>query len=275
MSADTIDVVIADDEHLARERLSRLLAREPGIKVAGVAHAGDEAVRLIVETRPALAFLDVKMPGLDGFAVVRSLLDALTPEEMPIVVFVTAYNEFAIEAFEARALDYLVKPFEDERFAETLNRVRRSVQKDRLGALTEKLRDLLAPGAGFDRGHEEASATEDAGGRLDRIVLKTGNRARIIKAEEVDWIAADGVYARIHFDGTSALIRTPLNELETRLDPRKLVRIHRSSIVNLDRVKELREIDRGEYYIILMDGTKVRLSRSRRAHLEGLLGQRL
>jgi two-component system LytT family response regulator len=236
MSADTIRVVIADDEHLACERLSRLLAQESGIQVVGVAHGGEEAARMIVESRPALAFLDVKMPGLDGFGVVESLLASLSPDEMPIIVFITAYNEFAIKAFEARALDYLVKPFEDERFAETLNRVRSSVRKERLGALTDKLRDLLAPGSPIDRDHEEASASEDAAGRLDRIVLKTGNRARIIKAEDVDWIAADGVYARIHFDGTSALLRTPLNELETRLDPRRFVRIHRSSIVNLDRV---------------------------------------
>jgi two-component system LytT family response regulator len=116
---------------------------------------------------------------------------------------------------------------------------------------------------------------EAATGRLDRIVLRTGNRARIIRAEDVDWIGADGVYARLHFDGATALIRTPMHELETRLDATRFVRIHRSTIVNLDRVRELREVDRGEYDVVLADGTRLKLSRSRRAQLEAMLGQRL
>lgn len=265
-AGELIDVVIVDDERLARDRIARLLEHEPDIRIVGSCSDGTDAVRLILERRPALLFLDIQMPGRDGFEVVAELADALSAEAMPAIVFVTAHDTHAIKAFEARALDYLVKPFDDERFAETLTRVRRQIRQGRLGSLAEKMRDLLG---------SEASAPDDSPGRLDRIVLRSGARARIIRAEEIDWIAADGVYARLHFQKTSALIRTPLNELESRLDPSRFVRVHRSTIVNLDRIRELREVDRGEFEIVLEDGTKLKLSRSRRAHLENMLGQRL
>ena len=271
-NAETIDVVIVDDEPLARDRLRRLLETELDIRIAAICANGEEAVEAIVARRPSLVFLDVQMPGLDGLAVVSELIAALEPDEMPMIVFVTAHDNYAIKAFETRALDYLVKPFDDERFAETLDRVRTTVRQKQLGNLASKLKDLLTSG---DNVPAEAAAPEDATGRLDRIVVKTGTRARIVKAEEVDWIAADGVYARLYFDGTSALIRTPLNELEARLDPKRFVRVHRSTIVNLDRVRELREVDRGEYHIVLNEGTKLKLSRSRRTHLEAMLGQRI
>jgi two-component system LytT family response regulator len=272
MTSQVIEVVIVDDEPLARERLHRLLSAEGDTHVAAVCSSGDDAVKQIVAHKPGLVFLDVQMPGLDGFEVVAALMKVIDTEEMPAIVFVTAYDSYAIRAFDARAIDYLVKPFDDERFQETLDRVRRQIHQGRLGSLATKLRELLvsAPAPA-----EETASAEGTGGRLDRIVLKTGTRARIIRAEEVDWIAADGVYARLHFDGSSALIRTPLHELETRLDPARFVRVHRSTIVNLDRVRELREVDRGEYYLVLNDSTRVRLSRSRRAHLEAMLGQRL
>lgn len=265
-ASEQIDVVIVDDEELARDRIKRLLELEPDMRVIAACNDGEDAVRVILERRPALLFLDVQMPGLDGFEVVEALTNALNAEEMPSIVFVTAHDRHAIKAFEARALDYLVKPFDDERFAETLIRARRQVRQGRLGSLAEKMRDLLV---------SEATAPDDSPGRLDRIVLRNGARARIIRAEEIDWIAADGVYARLRFQNTSALIRTPLNELESRLDPARFVRVHRSTIVNLDRIRELREVDRGEFEIVLEDGTKLKLSRSRRAHLESLLGQRL
>ena len=277
-ATDVIDAVIVDDEPLARDRLRRLLERETDIRIAGICENGESCVQTILDTRPSLLFLDVQMPGRNGFSVIDALVEKLLPDSMPAVVFVTAHDTYAIKAFEARALDYLVKPFDDERFAETLERARKQIRQGRLGALTSRLRDLLVSGEGASSPEtqpQEASAPDDSGARLDRIVVKSGSRARIVRADEIDWIAADGVYARLHFGGTSALIRTPLHELETRLDSRTFVRIHRSTIVNLERVRELREVDRGEFNLILENGTRLKLSRSRRAHLESMLGQRL
>jgi len=274
-TSELIDVVIVDDELLARERLRRLLETESDMRIVGVCQNGDECVDTIVKSRPSLVFLDVQMPGRDGFGVIDELMKRIPGDAMPAIVFVTAHDTYAIKAFEARALDYLVKPFDDERFAETLDRARKRIKQGRLGALTSRLRDLLVNAEGSDSSHQEASAPEDSGSRLDRIVVRSGNRAKIVRSDEIDWIAADGVYARLHFGGASALIRTPLHELETRLDTKRFVRIHRSTIVNLERVQELREVDRGEFNLILTDGTRLKLSRSRRANLEAMLGQRL
>jgi len=274
-TSEMIDVVIVDDELLARERLRRLLEMENDMRLVGVCENGEECVETIVKTRPSLLFLDVQMPGRDGFGVIDELIGRLPADAMPSIVFVTAHDTYAIKAFKARALDYLVKPFDDERFAETLDRARKQIRQGRLGALTSRLRDLLVNVDASESSNQEASAAEDSGSRLDRIVVKSGNRAKIVRSEEIDWIAADGVYARLHFGGASALIRTPLHELETRLDAKRFVRIHRSTIVNLERIQELREADRGEFNLILTDGTRLKLSRSRRANLEAMLGQRL
>ncbi len=278
-----IRVLIVDDEPLARDRLRRLIEVEGDMDLVAECANGDDAVETVVRLRPDLLFLDVQMPGRDGFEVVAELVDRLPPDSMPAIVFVTAYDAHALRAFDAKALDYLVKPFEDDRFTETLERARLQINQGRLGALTAQLRDLLAVATGSGpptapdsaRSPTEGAMPEAATGRLDRIVLRTGNRARIIRADDVDWIGADGVYARLHFDGSTALIRTPMHELETRLDATRFVRIHRSTIVNLDRVRELREVDRGEYDVVLADGTRLKLSRSRRAQLEAMLGQRL
>ncbi len=272
-----IRVAIVDDERLARERLRRLAQAEPDLEVALVCRDGDEAVQGIVEERPELVFLDVQMPGRDGFGVVEALLERLGSESLPTVVFVTAYQEHAVRAFEAQALDYLVKPFDDERFAATLARVRRRIGQERLGAAAAQFRAVL----GLARGGEGAAdppssaCAEAPAGRLDRIVLRTGDRVRLVAAETVDWIEADGVYARLHLGEQSYLIRTAMHELEARLDGRRFARIHRSYIVNLDRVKELRELHRGEYEVVLADGTRLKLSRSRKSHLERQLGQSL
>lgn len=274
-ATDLIDVVIVDDELLARERLRRLLETESDMRIVAMCENGEQCIKTIAQTRPALLFLDIQMPGRDGFGVIDELLETIPADAMPAIVFVTAHDTYAIKAFEARALDYLVKPFDDERFAETLDRARKQIRQGRLGALTSKLRDLLVNSDASDASHQEASAPDDSGSRLDRIVVKSGNRGKIVRSEEIDWIAADGVYARLHFGGSSALIRTPLHELEARLDSKMFVRIHRSTIVNLERVRELREVDRGEFNLILTDGTRLKLSRSRRANLEAMLGQRL
>jgi two-component system, LytTR family, response regulator len=271
-------VGIVDDERLARERIRQLLENSSDVEIAFMCHEGASAVQAVLDDRPDLLFLDVQMPGKDGFAVAAALLDALGEEQMPIVVFVTAYEEHALRAFEARAMDYLVKPFDDERFISMLERVRTRVRQQKLEAAAGQLRHLLGA-AGSATSTTEASETSAAPespiGRLDRIVLRSGERVRIVKAESVDWIEAESVYARLHMGAESWLIRMPMHELESRLDPRRFARIHRSTIVNLDRVKELREQFRGDFIVVLNNGLELKLSRSRKAHLEELLGQSL
>jgi two-component system LytT family response regulator len=257
-------VAIVDDERLARERLRRLLEAEEQAEVVAEAGDGDSAIEGIIRTTPDLVFLDVQMPGCDGFAVVEALLEKM--ERPPLVVFVTAYDEHAIRAFEAQALDYLVKPFDDDRFAATMDRARRRLRQENLEAATAHLRALL---------DGSVATPEDSGERLERFALKVRDRTRFVRAESVDWIEADGVYARLHIAKESYLIRIPMHDLERRLDPRRFVRIHRSTIVNLDRVAEVQELFRGELALLLENGTRLKLSRSRKVQLEKLLGQRL
>ena len=284
MMNETIRAIVVDDEHLARERLRRLLDAEADISITAMCADGDSAVDAVLDEPPDLLFLDVAMPGRDGFAVVEALLEHLPPESIPLIVFVTAFDQHALRAFEAQALDYLVKPFDDDRFATLLDRVRRLVRQSRVEAVTGQLRRLLgersasasgAPGSSSDDDGVKTALPGGGDGVLDHLVLRTGKRSKIVRTEEVDWIGADGVYARIHVGGSSYLIRMPMHELETRLDSRRFVRIHRSAIVNMDRVRELHEIDRGEYAVLLADGTKLKLSRSRRAQFESRLGQSL
>ena len=271
-------VGIVDDERLARERIRQLLEAGGDAEIVFTCHEGASAVQAVLDDRPDLLFLDVQMPGKDGFEVASKLLETLGDAEMPVVVFVTAYEEHALRAFEARALDYLVKPFDDERFTSMLERARTRVRQQKLEAAAGQLRSLLASTVQTASAPEqsELSATpESTNGRLDRIVLRAGERVRIVKAETVDWIEAESVYARLHIGKESWLIRMPMHELESRLDPRRFARIHRSTIVNLDRVKELREQFRGDFIVVLNDGLELKLSRSRKAHLEEMLGQSL
>lgn len=269
---EPIRVLIVDDEPLARERLRRLLAHEADLLVVAEAGDGDAAVAAVRRHLPELLFLDVQMPAKDGFSVVEALTNEGF-EPMPVVVFVTAYDEHALRAFEAQALDYLVKPFDDDRFAALLDRVRRRVRQERMSAAGDRLRQLLDEGT--DDAPMAAMASVDTDGPLERLVLRVANRSRIVKAAEVEWIGADGVYSRVHVAQTSYLLRMPLHAMESRLDPRRFVRIHRSAIVNLDYVREVHEIERGEFAIILVNGTRLKLSRSRRAQFEAMLGQSL
>ena len=270
-------VGIVDDERLARERIRQLLAKCDDVEIAFMCHEGESAVKAVIDDRPDLLFLDVQMPGMDGFAVAASLLETLSDRAMPIVVFVTAHEDHALRAFEARAMDYLVKPFDDDRFNTMMERVRTRVRQQRLEAATGQLRALLGgvAGPGGPAPQEDAASAESESGRLDRIALRANDRVRIVKAENVDWIEAESVYARLHIGKESWLIRMPMHELEARLDPRRFARIHRSTIVNLDRIKELREQFRGDFVVVLTDGVELKLSRSRKAHLEELLGQSL
>ncbi|HYE58439.1 MAG TPA: LytTR family DNA-binding domain-containing protein [Rhodothermales bacterium] len=263
-----IRVLIVDDEPLARARLRALVEAEPGAFVAGVCEDGVEAVEALRRGGLDLVFLDVEMPGLDGFGVVEEV----GPEAMPTVVFVTAYDAFALRAFEAHALDYVLKPFDDARFAAAFARARTRIQERRLGHAAEQLQALLA-GAREPADAPFAPATPGSPELpLERIGVRVGDRVLLVPASDVDYIEADGPYAILHVDDRRYVVRMSLTELTARLDPRWFARIHRSTIVNLSRVRELREYTRGEWLVKLHDGTELNLSRSRRLQLAALLG---
>ena len=263
-----ITAVVIDDEPLARERLRWLIEQLDDMELAAACSDGPTGIAAIVAEKPDVVFLDVQMPGMDGFEVVQSI----GVERMPFTVFVTAYDQHAVRAFDARALDYLLKPFSDARFEETAARVRERLAGEKLKSFTTQLASLLTDAP---RNVAPEIILDEGVHHLDRIAVRTGNKVRIIPAASVDWIEADGVYVKLHAGAEALLLRTPMHALEARLDPRRFVRIHRSTIANIDRVKELREQDKGDYSVILVDGTRLRLSRSRRRNLERLLGSTL
>lgn len=242
--------VIADDEPLARRGVAQLLASQLDVEVVGEARNGRETVHLVRALHPALLFLDVQMPELDGFGV----LAALGSSELPAVIFVTAYDHFAVRAFEAHALDYLVKPIEEARFVEAVQRTR-----DRMHSLAavELSRRLSA----FVSDRERRDLTSWL--RPTRLVIPTSTGEMLLEAHEIDWIEADDYYAAIHARGRRHLMRQSLAVLERRLDPNQFVRAHRGAIVNIDRVREMRA-DAGETVLVLRDGTRVPVSRRRR-----------
>jgi two-component system LytT family response regulator len=262
MTGEPMRVLIVDDEPLARERLRRLLLAEPDVEIAGLCADGEEAVAAITRASPHLVLLDVQMPRCGGLEVVRRIGAA----NMPLTIFVTAYDSHAIQAFEAGALDYLLKPFDDERFARTMERARAALAAKDAAAFGRR---LAAAAAAFAR----AQAREER--KVDRLVVKSGNRVNLIPVEEIDWIGAAGPYAEVHAAERVHVLRMSLAELEERLEERRFQRIHRSTIVNIERVCALQEYFRGEYVVLLKDGTKLKLSRGRRAALEARLGQSL
>lgn len=252
----SIRTLIVDDEPLARERIKALLEDESDIEVVGECASGRKAVSAIQRQAPDLLFLDVQMPELDGFGV----LATLDPERLPVVIFVTAYDQYALRAFEVHALDYLLKPFDRERFKKALERVRAELQRDKVGDLSQRLLALLE-----DIKPEHKS--------LKRVMIKSDGRVYFVKAEEIDWIEAAGNYVRLHVGGKTHLQREKMNELESRLDPERFVRIHRSTIVNIETIKELEPWFRGEYVVVLHDGTRLILTRSYRDKLQRVLGK--
>jgi two-component system LytT family response regulator len=249
-----LTVLVVDDEAPARQRLADLLRRETGVTLHE-ATDGLAAIAAVGRLAPDLVFLDVQMPELDGLGVIA----AIGVDAMPLTVFVTAYDQHAIRAFEANALDYLLKPFSDERFEATMARVRQRLEERASRTFGDRLERLL---------------DQDAR-RIDRLVVKAGGSARLLDVDEIDWIEATGVYVTLHVGDRDVLHRIALSELETRLDPRRFVRIHRSAIVNLQRVARLDPLTHGEFEVVLRDGTRVRLSRTYRSHVEGILGQAL
>ncbi|WP_221033091.1 LytR/AlgR family response regulator transcription factor [Actomonas aquatica] len=268
--------LVIDDEPAARRGVSLLLKPERDFEVVGEAGDVIGALKAIRTEKPDLVFLDVQMPGGDGFDVLRQL----TPDERPMVVFVTAYNQHALRAFEVHAVDYLLKPFDDARFAETIQRVREAFRSRQTAALSAKVEALIARLA--DEGSNSApptpppaAASEGEGGAQDRILVKSSGEIIFLKPTEIDWIEAEGDYMKFHVGGKSHLMRETMARLESRLDPKRFVRIHRSTIVNLDRVRKLSPGFVGEYAVVLQDGTKLKLSRGYQdrlqTHLKALL----
>ncbi len=249
-----LQVLIVDDEPLAREGLKQLLSGLPDIRIVGECGDGVQAIEAIASKSPDLVFLDVQMPEMDGFGVIREI----GAGRMPMVIFVTAYDEFAVKAFEVHALDYLLKPLDPERFSMALHRARAGIEHRNTFTLTTKLMGLL----------------EDLGGThkyLERISIKNEGKVTFIKTQDVDWIEAEGDYVCIHSSGKKQLVRGKIGELEEKLDPAMFVRIHRSTIVNIDRIKELQPLFYGEYSLTLHNGMKLTVSRSYKDKLFGLL----
>jgi two-component system LytT family response regulator len=270
---EPLRVVLVDDEPWARKGLRVLLEPVPGVEIVGEAGNGAEAVEVIRDAAPDLVFLDVQMPEMDGFGVLR----ALGPERTPAVVFVTAYDEHAVRAFDANAADYLLKPFDDERFHRALDRARARVGDRRVRELASRLATLLAASGAESPAPPPAPpppTTEAApsAGYSDRIVLKSSGRITFLEVASIDWIEAADYVVRLHAGGATHVLREPISDLERRLDPRRFFRIHRSTIVNLASVKEMQPLFHGEYAVIMRDGTRLRLSRSRRERLQSLLG---
>ena len=246
-----IRVLIVDDEPLARERLRTFLQDEPEVSLVGECATGKEAVAAIRKKKPHLVFLDVQMPELNGFGV----LEQLGPEHCPPVIFVTAHDRFACRAFEVHAIDYLLKPFDRSRFRTALGRALRRIQ---------------APPAGQSQQMANLLAEVRPGALSDRLAVKSGGRVLLIKLEEIDYIEAASNYVEIHVGRESHLLRETMTKLEERLPSDRFLRISRSTIVHIDRIKELQPLFHGEYSVILRDGTKLTLSRGYRDKLPSL-----
>jgi len=260
-------VVVVDDEPLARSGMCGLLARDPELTVVAQCADGAEAVAAIAGLKPDLVLLDVQMPEMDGFEVLREV----GPARMPVVVFVTAFDRFALRAFDVAAVDYLLKPFDDERFDLALARAKHAVRNAEAGELGRRLMRLVErQGASSD---EAPSAAEPAR-HASRLVVKSAGRTVFVRVDEVDWIEADDYYAKLHVAGKTHLLRETMASLEARLEPTRFFRVHRSAIVNLDRVREVQFLFRGEHVVILHDGTRLKLGRSRLEKLEAMLAGR-
>ncbi|HEX5725738.1 MAG TPA: LytTR family DNA-binding domain-containing protein [Longimicrobiaceae bacterium] len=260
-----IRTLLVDDDPYARASVRTLLSQEPGVEVVGECADGVAALEAIGREDPDLVFLDVDMPELDGFGVLEALGDA----RMPAVVFVTAHEEHAIRAFEVHALDYVVKPFGMERFRRAFARAREAIAErdeprvERIQALLEQLREE-------QRGLERILSGPVQ--YLERLMVKTGNRVLLLPTRDIDYVEAEGNYVKLHSGRAGYLVRWKIGALEERLDPRHFARIHRSTIVNLDRVKELRPWFAGDFIVALKDGTELKLSRGYRPRLEEQLG---
>src|SRR5579871_3303364 len=255
---ENIKVLVVDDEAPARQRLLDLLRRDPQVGTILEACNGEDAVELIEDHHPDLVFLDVQMPELDGLGVI----EAIGVGEMPLTVFVTAYDQHAIRAFESNALDYLLKPFSDERFEATMGRIKARLDERGMREFGKRVLEMVSREPG-------------RGQWLDRLVVKAAGTTRFIRVADIEWIEAAGVYVTLHVGTKEVLYRAALNDLARKLDPMRFVRVHRSAIVNIESVSHLQPISHGEFEVVMKSGTRSRISRTYRAGLEKRLGQSL
>ncbi|MCI0337707.1 MAG: LytTR family DNA-binding domain-containing protein [Acidobacteria bacterium] len=257
-----IRTLIVDDEPIARRNIRALLRGYPDIELVGECGSGAHAVKLIQADPPDLLFLDVQMPEMSGFDVLKQI----EIERIPALIFVTAYDVYALKAFEVQALDYLLKPFDDERFALAIGRAKVQIEQREAAGLKQKLLALLER-------EESRPVPQSKPEYEEKFLIKSASRIFFVKAEEIDWIEAADYYVCLHVGGQSHLLRETMAEMEAKLDPARFYRIHRSTIINLSRVKQVQTRPGGEYVVILEDGISLRLSRSRKEQIEEILNR--
>jgi two-component system LytT family response regulator len=261
VSSKPVRVLLVDDEALARQRLEDLLRHQENVEIVGTADNGEAAIVSIRTLKPDLVFLDVQMPGKTGLDVIRTI----GPDEMPATVFVTAYDQYALKAFDLAAIDYLVKPFDDERFEQAFARARRLVELEEVDRLSGQLRAVL-------QGGSIAGAPAARPEYLERIAVETRGQVRVVPVEEIEYITASGPYAELHVGGRAHVIRERMQMLEERLDPARFFRIHRSAIVRLDQIETLLRDPGGDYGVKLRSGVQLSVSRNRVEQLEKWMG---
>jgi two-component system LytT family response regulator len=257
-----IKTIIVDDEPLAREGIQLLLAADSQIDVIGECSIGKQAIIEIQKHKPDLLFLDVQMPEMNGFEVLLQV----PKESFPVVVFVTAYDQYALQAFDAEALDYLLKPFSDERFYKALQRAKTNITQNRERESNHHLTNLL-------NDYQQRQSTVSAPSFLEKLQIKINGRLILLDVDKINWIEADDYYVQVHTKDKAYLLREPIAQLEAKLNPLKFIRIHRSTIVNITKVAELQINRLGESKVILNDGTKLKVSRRRREKTKTLLSQ--
>jgi len=252
-----IRAIIVDDEPFARQGIRRELERSGSMKIIAECANGRAAVKAIQEQRPDLVLLDLQMPELDGFGVV----EAVGVEQMPVVIFITAYDQFALKAFESQALDYILKPFDSERFQKALRRAEKRIEQGSLEGFNSRLIGLL----------EAAANHSDSSIFLERVVVRKSGKIFFLSVNDIDWIEAEDNYVRLHVGTESHLVHGTLSGLEATLDPGRFLRVHRSTMMNLSRVKDLQPMFHGEYAILLENGTRLTSSRSYKDKLRNFL----
>ena len=253
VSSDLLRVIVIDDEPLARDAIRTLLAGDPEVRVVGEG-AGTDGAALIARARPDLMFLDIQMPEVDGFA----LLDQVGAETVPAVIFVTAYDRYAVRAFEVHALDYLLKPFDDRRFASALAHAKERARGRRRGEVDNRIAELLK---------------ERSDSLRSRFLIPVRDKTIVVDAADIDWIEAADYYVTLHAGTAAHLLRQTMDEIEKQLDGRRFFRVHRSTIVNIDRIREIHPLFRGDCALVLADGRRLKLSRARRKDFEALFAQ--
>ena len=252
---EKIQALIVDDEPPARSVIRKMLAEDADVEIVGECSNGIEAIKSIEKLSPDLLFLDIEMPEMDGFG----LLESFDEGRMPAVIFVTAYNQYAVKAFEVSAVDYLLKPFDHERLAKALEKAQANLHERSDAERSEQVLDLL----------QQLNSKQET---LDRFVIKKNERVLLVPSEEIDWIEANGNYVLLHAGRAKHILRETMKRIEKRLDPNKFLRIHRSTIVNIDSIKELQTHFDGEHLVILKSGTELTLSRRYREKLSNKLG---